>query len=188
MSVKSEKIKALLREFGANVVQRAVGNLGATRTINGRKRRWVGGNRKGGNSLIDNLTYNTAFAEKSGRITMKFFAKGPAKQYADVVEFGRRPYPGQWKHAPPKQAISDWIKTKNIRPREKGTGKILPSTPSNLNRMNYNIRKSILEKGIPGVFFFTDAIRDELDENGQALAKQLVDTMMVFELPKDERG
>jgi len=182
MSIKSDKIKEALREFGANVVQRAVGNLGATRTIKGKKRRWVATRQ-----LIDNLTYNTAFAEKSGRITMKFFAKGPAKQYADVVEWGRRAYPGQWKHAPPKQAIADWIKVKNIRPREKGTGKILPSTPANLNRLNYNIRKSILEKGTPGVHYFGDAIRDELDESGQKLAKLIVDAMLVIETPKDER-
>jgi hypothetical protein len=153
-----------LGEFGQAVVERAQRNLGAERMVKGKKRRSVAtGN------LKDSLSFMRVPINAPTNVV--FFAKGSAAKYADVVEKGRRP----GRRMPPPDAIARWMEVKRIRPRSKSGG-FEKSTPAKRKSMAFLIARSIGKKGIPGTFYFSDALRDELEASGQKLADAFAKT------------
>jgi hypothetical protein len=162
-------INTLLQDFGSAVIERAQRNLGATRTIFGKKRRRVASG-----TLKESLAFKVS--ETKSFFFVAFYAKGKANQYADVIEFGRR------KNAtpPPTSAILQWMKVKNVRPRKPG-GAFAENTETNRRRAAYAIAKSIGKKGIVGIEYFSEAIRDELADRGDeftdALEKEIINRL-----------
>jgi hypothetical protein len=86
-----------------------------------------------------------------------------AGKYADVIEFGRKPYPGDPTKRPPIKDIMQWIKLKPLKLRNR-QGEFIKSTESNIKSAAFAIAKSIGEKGIEGIYYYTEAIDDTWDE------------------------
>lgn len=154
-------ISSAFDDFARAVVERAQRNLGATRTVNGKKRRAVAtGN------LKNSLSYVRSSLKASEIIN--FTATGSARNYANVVEYGRRKGAKQ----PPRDAIKKWIKAKPVRLQKKGGG-FIPMTEANVNSAAFLIARSIAKKGIPELRYYRDAVEAELEERGPAFLEAL---------------
>ena len=154
-------INELMNEFGQEVVERAMLNLGVYRTVNGKKRRAVASD-----TLRKSLTYR--YDSKYRRID--FFAKGKASEYAYYVEEGRKPG-----GRPPTDKILEWMKIKRIQPRnENGSFKKFATPKAKENAMEgiaFNISRAIGRRGIKPLFYFRDAVNETLvDYNAKFMA------------------
>lgn len=154
-------ITDLMNEFGQQVVERAMLNLGVYRTVNGKKRRAV---------ASDNLRKSLAYRYDSKYKRIDFFAKGSASEYAYYVEEGRKA--GK---RPPTDKILEWMKIKRIQPRnENGSFKKFATPKAKENAMEgmaYNISMAIGRRGIKPLFYFRDAVNETVvDFNDRFLA------------------
>lgn len=146
-----------IQEMCDDVIERAQRNIGATRTIRGKRRRRVStGNLK--NSLRYKLK------RRSDGANVVFDAKGSASKYWDVIERGRRPN----KKPPPIDAIVDWMKKKPIRLQAKGGG-FIKSTPQAQRAAAYLIARAIGKRGIEGIHFYEEAIQAAIEDWGPRL-------------------
>jgi len=145
-----------LKTFAEDVVDRAGRNVGATRRINGKSRRYVSSG-----ALRNSLTYGIRDNNR-GRLYLKFFAKGPAAQYADIIEDGRKP----GARMPPVDAIKKWITVKPLRLRDLKTGAFVKMTPSAIDGAAFVIARSIGKKGIKGIKYFEEALTDTMADVG----------------------
>ena len=77
---------------------------------------------------------------------------------------------------PPIAPIKEWVKIKNIRPRSKNGG-FIKASESEIDKMVWNIARSIAKNGIKPLYYYTDAIEAVLEERGKefedALAQEL---------------
>ncbi len=154
-------LNQLMQEFGQEVVEKAMLNLGVYRTVNGKKRRAVASD-----TLRKSLTYR--YDNKYKRID--FFAKGSASEYAYYVEEGRKA--GK---RPPIDKILEWMKIKRIQPRnENGSFKKFATPKAKENAMEgiaFNISRAIGARGIKPLFYFRDAVNETVvDFNDRFLA------------------
>lgn len=149
----SEEISQLLDRFGTTAVERAMRNLGATRTVNGRKVRRVASGR-----LKNDLTYR--IKSRYNKPTVIFTTKSEATgRYADVIEYGRTPGRTQ----PPVEPIIQWMKIKGIRLRN-SRGEFVKGSEADIRRAAFNIARSIGKRGIKGIRYFNEAVNDTLEE------------------------
>lgn len=140
----------ILDAFTARVIERAQRNIGAVRTVNGKKRRAVAtGTLK--NSLVADISQ-----QPNGSL-ISFGWKPEAQKYGPVVEGGRR----AGARMPPIEPIVKWIKQKPVRLQKAGGG-FIKMTDANINSAAFRIAKAIAKNGIPGVFYYRDAIEAEL--------------------------
>jgi hypothetical protein len=146
----------LLREFGTATVERAQRNLGATRTVRGKKRRAV---------ATDKLRKSLKFTVRATKTAYNFSFK--SLSYGKYVEYGRKPN----SKAPGSEPILEWIKAKRIKPKE--NGKFVKATESRLKGLAFMISRKIGVKGIEPLYFYRDAINDTLEEYGQRIAEEL---------------
>ena len=142
----------ILNEYAATVVERAQSNLRIKRRVRGKVV-----NRVSSGTLLNSLIYKIKV--RYGKPTIDFTVKGPAGQYADVIEFGRRPN----SKMPPVSAIEKWIRMKPLKLRNR-QGEFIKSTESAIKSAAYNIARSIGEKGIEGINYYADAIDDTWDD------------------------
>jgi len=142
-------IYELINQFGADVVEKAMQNLGAYRTVKGKKRRAV---------ASDTLRKSLGFYYNARTKKIEFFAKGKASVYADVVEQGRRAR----SKMPPVPAIVQWMKIKPIRLRDQ-SGKMIKETPEKIQSAAYEIAKAIGRRGIPPLYYWRDAVDELMD-------------------------
>lgn len=142
----------ILNEYAATVVERAQSNLRIKRRVRGKVV-----NRVSSGTLLNSLIYKIKV--RYGKPTIDFTVKGPAGQYADVIEFGRRPN----SKMPPVSAIEKWIRMKPLKLRNR-QGEFIKSTESAIKSAAYNIARSIGEKGIEGINYYGDAIDDTWDD------------------------
>jgi hypothetical protein len=157
---KYKEFHALIEEFGQEVVDNAMRNLGAYRTINGKRRRAVASGK-----LKNSLTY--AYTKRTG--TLEFYAKGDAGNYADFVEQGVNgtkqnqgsPYSFS-KPAIPIQVVLDWMKVKRIPIRDM-KGKIIKATEEERLHVARLIARSIASKGLTPLFYWRDAYNNQVD-------------------------
>ena len=174
MSVEQEA-----RNFGNAVVERAQRNLGATRTVNGKKRRAVASG-----NLKNNLIYRVRIDHKNGVATVSFGAKPSLGIYPQVVEVGRR----RGATPPPIQPIYDWMKRKRIVSRDK-SGRVLKQVYIATRGKNKGkevdrrwhhasmISKKIGREGIPALHYYRDAIRDEVNDPSTNFIKAFADSI-----------
>lgn len=163
-----KNIDSVLDDFAAAVIERAQRNLGATRTVNGKKRRAVS---------TGNLQKSLSFvkSDQSQFTYLNFTATGSARQYANVVEYGRRAFPGQPEKRPPVIEILRWMKNKPVRVQKKGGGGFAKFTTRSKKYPQYfteqvsaavAISKSIGKNGIPALFYYRDAVQQEFEVRG----------------------
>ena len=136
------------------IIEAAQRNIGATRTINGKKRRRVSTG-----TLKDSLNYSANFG--GNKVKVKFGAMGQAKKYADVIEQGRRPN----KPPPPYSAIERWIVQKPIRLRN-SKGGFVKTSKEEIERAAKRIAWAIGKNGIEGIYYYRDAITSVMENYG----------------------
>jgi hypothetical protein len=151
----ASEFEKILNEYAATVVERAQSNLRIKRRIRGKMVNRVGSNRP--DNLLNSLLYKIKV--RYGKPTIDFTVKGQAGQYADVIEFGRRP----GARMPPVAAIEKWIRMKPLKLRNR-QGEFIKSTESAIKSAAYNIARSIGEKGIEGINYYGEAIDDTWDD------------------------
>jgi hypothetical protein len=151
------EFESMLNEYAAAVVERAQSNLRIKRRVRGKTV-----NRVASGNLLNSLTYNLRI--RYNKPTIDFTVDNDeAGKYADVIEFGRRPYPGQPNKRPPYKDIMEWIRIKPLKLRNR-QGEFIKSTESNIKSAAIAIATSIGEKGIEGIAYYRDAIDDTWDE------------------------
>jgi hypothetical protein len=166
-------ITQLMNDFGQEVVEKAMLNLGVYRTVNGKKTRAV---------ASDTLRKSLAFRYDNKYKRIDFFAKGKASDYGDFVEQGvngtrssvNSPYSfksgsggGGGKGMGTMQtAIYNWMKVKRIQPREPNGSFKKFKTPkakeAAMEGMAFNIMRAIRRRGIPPLFYYRDAVNETL--------------------------
>lgn len=151
----ASEFEQILNEYAATVVERAQSNLRIKRRVRGKMVNRVGSNRP--DNLLNSLLYKIKI--RYGKPTIDFTVKGQAGQYADVIEFGRKPN----SKMPPVAAIEKWIRMKPLKLRNR-QGEFIKSTESAIKSAAYNIARSIGEKGIEGINYYGEAIDDTWDE------------------------
>lgn len=152
--------EALLNEYAATVVERAQSNLRIKRRVRGKIVNRVGSNRS--DNLLNSLTYKLRI--RYNKPTIDFTVKGQAGNYADVIEYGRKP----GAKMPPVSAIEQWIKIKPLKLRNR-QGEFIKSTESAIKSAAFAIAKSIGENGIQGINYYQDAINDTWEDYSEQL-------------------
>lgn len=150
---KLETYKPVLDEFGARVIKRAQANLRKKRTIRGRSV-----NRVFRGTLLNALTWG--YFKRGPQILQWFGVKpnDPTRNYADVIEKGRRPNndPKTW---PPVSPIYDWMKGKGLfEPDDSETTKLWRAA---------KMARKIGTQGIVGIGYMRDAFQDEFRKSGK---------------------
>jgi len=156
-----EDYEALLNEYAATVVERAQSNLRIKRRVRGKVV-----NRVASGTLLNSLTYKLRI--RYNKPTIDFTVKGDAGRYADVIEYGRKPYPGDPTKRPPYKDIMQWIKIKPLKLRNR-QGQFIKSTESAIKSAAIAIAKSIGENGIQGINYYQDAINDTWEDYSEQL-------------------
>jgi hypothetical protein len=156
-----EDYEALLNEYAATVVERAQSNLRIKRRVRGKVV-----NRVASGTLLNSLTYKLRI--RYNKPTIDFTVKGDAGRYADVIEYGRKPYPGDPTKRPPYKDIMQWIKIKPLKLRNR-QGEFIKSTESAIKSAAIAIAKSIGENGIEGINYYQDAINDTWEDYSEQL-------------------
>jgi hypothetical protein len=153
--------ETLLNEYAATVVERAQSNLRIKRRVRGKVV-----NRVASGTLLNSLTYKLRI--RYNKPTIDFTVKGEAGRYADVIEYGRKPYPGDPTKRPPYKDIMQWIKIKPLKLRNR-QGEFIKSTESAIKSAAIAIAKSIGENGIEGINYYQDAINDTWEDYSEQL-------------------
>jgi hypothetical protein len=156
-----DEYKALLNEYAATVVERAQSNLRIKRRVRGKVV-----NRVASGTLLNSLTYKLRI--RYNKPTIDFTVKDAAGKYADVIEYGRKPYPGDPTKRPPYKDIMNWIKLKPLKLRDR-QGQFIKSTESAIKSAAIAIAKSIGENGIEGINYYQDAINDTWPDYSEQL-------------------
>ena len=138
-------MKKILDDFGARVVKLSKINIGATRTVNGKKRRTDNSGK-----LRKSLNYGLDV----GKNSFGFYIE--MEDYGEWVDKGRKPGKGM-----PVRELMQWIKSKPIRLRDLKTGSFIESTPSRLKSLGFLINRKIKEKGIKPTNFLSDPFEQE---------------------------
>lgn len=153
--------EALLNEYAATVVERAQSNLRIKRRVRGKVV-----NRVASGTLLNSLTYKLRI--RYNKPTIDFTVKGQAGNYADVIESGRKSYPGDPTKRPPYKDIMQWIKIKPLKLRNR-QGEFIKSTESAIKSAAFAIAKSIGENGIQGINYYQDAVNDTWEDYSEQL-------------------
>jgi hypothetical protein len=179
-----DNVRKVLDEFGAEAVQRAMRNLGASRTIDGKKARRVASGR-----LKNSLTYG--LWKKGAKDIVYFTTDSKDTQvYADFIEKGVNGYErnrdapysfkkggggkkyGKGELGPMAQAIYEWMRIKPIKLRNT-SGRFIKSEEEERKRVAIIIAGSIRKKGIAGIRYFGEAIENTLEDFGPQFTEAL---------------
>jgi hypothetical protein len=163
----ADEFENMLNEYALAVVERAQSNLRIKRRVRGKTV-----NRVASGRLLNSLYYNLTI--RYNKPTIDFTVSNDAAgKYADVIEFGRKPYPGNPTKRPPYKDIMEWIRLKPLKLRNK-QGSFIKATESNIKSAAIAIAKSIGEKGIEGIYYYTEAIDDTWDEYKDKLMESYI--------------
>lgn len=143
-------VKQVLDDFGKRVSKLAKINVGAYRTVNGKRRRI-----DNSGDLRKSINYNTTVS-KSGK---SFEFNIVMEDYGENVDQGRKPGKG----IPPTE-LYKWIKSKPIRLRDLETNSFVKTTESGIRSLAYLINRKIKEKGIAATNFLSDPFNEEFKE------------------------
>ena len=141
--MKTPNLDNVIKKFARDVIGRAQRNIGATRNVDGKKRR---------TDTTGTLRTSLVYHYKNKRLT--FGASGDAEKYAPFVEYGRNP--GK---QPPPEAILEWINKKPIRLRDKSGG-FIEATESRKRSLAYLIGRKIGTKGTEGILYYNRAMNE----------------------------
>jgi len=155
----------LLDKWGADVVEAAQRNIGAFRTVRGKRRRT-----DTDGTLRNSLGYLLAY--EGDKIIYKFTSD---VEYAAYINKGvsgikkKYPTPFSFKGGdmPSKghvDAIRKWMQAKPLRLRDPETGEFVKATKARKKSAAFAIARSIRRKGIEPTYFMDDAILDGIEK------------------------
>lgn len=145
MALEKKYVNDTLKKFGDDVVRLAKINIGATRTVNGKRRKI-----DNTGTLRNSLDYNLKVSKNSFGFSIEM------EEYGEWVDKGRN----IGKYAPPDKILK-WIKQKPIRLRDLKTNSFVKVTESKLKSLAFLINRKIKEKGIAATNFLTDPFNDK---------------------------
>lgn len=161
MATTNKPIREVLTEFAEEVLYGARINLEAKRRIRGRMT-----NRVATGKLRDDLKYT--FWKRGRNDLLIFTTKNKAtRNYADVIEKGRRPYPDTPTSWPPWQPIRAWMKVRGFKLRKiykvdknkRGQfAKQKEKTEEQWEKLAKRVARSIGIKGIEGIRYMKSAV------------------------------
>ena len=170
------KFKELQATLGKLIVERAQLELGATRTINGRKVRRVASDalRKGLNFTINGKNLSLNSVQKYGAF-IHYGVNGTKKKWGSQFSYGSK--------QPPLGPIVGWMRKKGVRPRNKAGG-FQKQGPKNIKLGGYSvstqeaglafgISKKIKENGIAPLPYYNLAISNVLKTQSALIAKAI---------------
>jgi len=153
----ADAFEDILNEYAVAVIERAQSNLRIQRRVRGKTV-----NRFASGHLSKSLYYKLTF--RYNKPTLDFtVSNDQAGKYADVIEYGRKPYPGQPNKRPPVKAIEDWIELKGLKLRN-NQGQFIKSTKESIKSAALRIAINIGERGIQGINYYQEAIDDTWDD------------------------
>ena len=141
-------VEKILSDFGARVTKLAKINIGATRTVNGKKRRIDNSGK-----LRNSIKYNVKVNPNSFSFDIQM------EDYGEWVDKGREAGKGI-----PQDALMKWIKSKPIRLRDLETGSFIKSTESRLKGLAFLINRKIKKYGIAATNFLTEPFENEFEK------------------------
>jgi len=170
--------KQQMNKLGARVVKLARINLGASQTIDGKKR------------VTDNtgaLRSSLGYRIKQNRTSTGQFSSGfkleltSSVDYASFIEQGVQ---GSESTKPsarksqfrfksrnlPQGVMAGWIQTKPIRLREMGTGKFAKNTDVAKRQLAFVLGRAVATKGISARHYFKDAVEQAIPKEGGEVA------------------
>lgn len=174
--------KQTLNKFGSDVIRLARINLGASQTIDGKKRvtNNTGALSKSLGFQIDqNRTKDGKFM--SG-FNIKFTSSEP---YAPFIEQGvkgsestkpsarKSPFKFKSKNLP-KGVMMKWIQSKPIRLRDK-SGKFSKNEKTAMNSLAFLLGRAVATKGISARHYFKDAIEQSAQKQGSKMIATLTE-------------
>jgi hypothetical protein len=161
-----DELEFLLSDIAASIVERAKDNLMKKRKRKGVLFTYTSSTNTTG-TLKNSLRYR--LINRGGVPEMKFYSKG-AQKYADVIEQGRRAD----KRPPPSKNLIQWIERKGIKPRG-ADGRFI--RVKNMDRwrsgLAFVIGRKIAKDGFSGVYYWQEAIDDELNARGKEISKMI---------------
>ena len=170
--------KQQTEKLGATIVKLAMINLGASQTIDGKKR------------VTDStgaLRKSLGYRVKQNRTSTGQFSEGfkieltSSVDYASFVEQGVKgseSTKGSAKNSPfkfksknlPKGVMSSWINNKPIRLRDQGTGKFSKNTNTAKKQLAFVLGRAVATKGISAVKYYADAVEQAVPKEGGEVA------------------
>lgn len=145
-----ENTNAYLEAFAKRVLQQAQLELGAYRTVDGKRRRIDSSGR-----LRESLPGSYSLKTMDNSISLKFFEDNDAwNTYGKYVDEGRKPGKGV-----PPSALKAWIRQKPIRLRDLKTGAFVKATDAKIDSLAFLINRKIKQKGIAPTYFFQTPFR-----------------------------
>jgi hypothetical protein len=161
---KTPNYDRVITELADAVIERAQREIGATRTIRGKRRRRVTTG-----ALQKNLNYTQTGDGLKG-VTLEFGAKAPSDAYVGVIDKGRKKGAKQ----PPPKAIAEWMRLKPVRIQKKGGG-FIKETPALKKQVAFLIGRAIARDGIEGIEFYDAAITATIEEFQGRIEKAIAD-------------
>lgn len=177
----NQQLKELLNLFGKDVVERAKSNLKVTQRIKYPNGKTYNRNRYAEGNLYRSLAFKASV--QGGKPFIKFTTNSDAtQQYADIVEFGRRP----GATPPPVDPIIKWMDTRKIKLRN-SKNEFIKFSKESQRLAAEQIAWAIGKRGTPGILYYTTAIQEIMDERSDAFFQYLGDAIS-FELDLDGRN
>jgi len=146
----STEIQKVLDDFGGNVTRLAKINIGAYRTVNGKRRRTDNSSK-----LRKSISYDA----KVSKTNRSFQFSISMEDYGVYVDKGRKPGKG----IPPAE-LYKWIKSKPIRLRDLETKSFIKTTESGIKSLAFLINRKIKEKGIAATNFLSTPFEKKFKE------------------------
>jgi len=153
------------------VIPSAQRNIGATQSVqetNKKGTKTKKRRRVASGALKSSLTF---FIRKGGGgAKVVFTAKDPARSYAKVIEWGRKPGSKQ----PPTAEIRKWMDTKRVRLQAEGGG-FIKETDAMRDSVAYLIARNMAKHGFQGIHYYRDAINDNLPTLSSEIARNIAE-------------
>lgn len=159
---EKDYIAEVLDSIGNDIIEAAQRELGATRTVRGKKRRSVSSG-----TLKNSLIFNTT--ARYNKYVLDFTASGKAANYLRYVTEGRR----KNSRLPPIKAVEQWMKEKPVRLRSKDGG-FIKNTPEARKQAAWAVARGIAKNGIEPFPFYANAIESTIEKRGKDLEDAMI--------------
>lgn len=174
--VKLANVRAVAKDFGKKIVERAQLELGTTRSYVSGSGKSYRGKKVASDSLRKGLRFIVKKQKDSFR--MNFGSTSAVSDYAGVVHFGRRRGAKQ----PPSSELVAWLKKKGFRAKDPDTGAFVRTKEYHYRGMAYVIARSIKEHGTPAFPYYSLAFKHYDTQLTDALLKALtLDVDVIFD-------
>jgi len=159
-------VTKVLEKFGERVTKLARINIGATRNVDGKRRKI-----DSSGELRKSIEHNTKKTEVGYKFDISM------EHYGTYVDQGRKPGKGI-----PIAAMQRWIQKKPIRLRDLETNQFIQATPKKLESLGFLLNRKIKKEGIKKTEFLSKPFKKEFkklkDDILEAFGKDLEEELI----------